>query len=49
MNKEFHSLMVNETWDLVPLLKAKENFSNANRFIGLSMLQMVVLIDIIQV
>ena len=47
MDEEYRSLMVNDTWDLVPLLK-KENLSYVNGSTKLSMHQMEVLKDLRQ-
>jgi len=45
INEEYCSLMVNDTWDLIPLTKGRE-LSYVNGCVGLSMQQMDVLIDI---
>jgi hypothetical protein len=44
MNKEYHSLMKNNTWDLIPLPKGRKLF-DVNGFIELSLHQMEVLKD----
>ena len=44
MKEEYHSLLANDTWDLVPLSKGI-NLSDANGFTKQSMDQMVKLIN----
>ena len=48
MDEEYHSLMANDTWDLIPLPKGR-NLSDVNGFIELSMHHMEVLKDLRQV